>query len=193
VNDNTSEITVLRRLRADPEAAALLYRRHSAAVYRYLARRAGPAVAEDLLADVFVTAIEAGERARPHVSGSALPWLYGIAGNLLRRHFTAARRRKAETSAAADAVTTLDWDAVDARLDAAARRQDLAAVLGELTDGERELLLLVAWEGLSPAEAAEALDLTPSVVRSRLYRARNRAQSALNALTRPVLMRGTPR
>ena len=112
---------------------------------------------------------------RPHDSGSALPWLYGIAGNVVRSY-----RRRSLKRDFGDDVTAIDWDAVDERLDAGTRRQELRVALAGLTEAEREVLLLVAWEGLSPAEAADALGLTPVAARSRLHRARTRAQAALD-------------
>jgi RNA polymerase sigma factor (sigma-70 family) len=175
---STEDSDLLALSRTRPDALGVLYERHAVAIHRYLARRAGTAAAEDLLGEVFVAAMTARMRVVPHASGSALPWLYGIAGNVLRTHL---RRRTARVPAG-DAGA-MDWDAVDARIDAGARRQELRAALSELTDGERELLLLVAWEGLTPSEAAEALGLTPVAARSRLHRARTRAQAALDAMT----------
>ena len=72
---------------------------------------------------------------------------------------------------------------MDARLDAGARRHELRIALDALTTSERELLLLVAWDGLTPAEAAQVLGLTPVAARSRLHRARTRAQAALDAMS----------
>jgi len=66
---------------------------------------------------------------------------------------------------------------VDDRLDARGRRHELRRVLADLTDGERQVLLLVAWEGLTPAEAGVALGLTPVAARSRLLRARTRTRT----------------
>ncbi len=175
--DELSDADVLSRARVRPELLGVLYQRHAAAVHRYLARRAG-AGADDLLGEVFLAAVEARLRVRPHPSGSALPWLYGIAGNVLR-----SSRRQTPGVAQQPAVLPFDWDAVDARLDATARRGELRAALAVLTDAERELLLLVAWEGLSPSEAGEVLGLTAVAARSRLYRARARAQAALDELT----------
>jgi len=155
----------------------VLYERHAASVFRYLARRAGSQAAHDLLSEVFVAAVSARMRVVPHASGSALPWLYGISGNVLRAHL---RARRATATHSSDSF--MDWDAVDDRVDAVAQRRGLAAALSSLTAAERELLLLVAWEGLTPAEAGAALGLTQVAARSRLHRARARAQAALDAL-----------
>jgi RNA polymerase sigma-70 factor (ECF subfamily) len=76
----------------------------------------------------------------------------------------------------------MDWDAVDERLDAWAERGRLRAALAVLTDSDRELLLLVGWEGLSQAEAATALGISPGAARVRLHRARKRALGALAEL-----------
>lgn len=167
---------LLARSRVAPEAFGAVYGRHAGAVFRFLSRRVGPAPAEDLLAEVFTTAFAARRRFVPHASGSALPWLYGIAANLVRGHL----RRRQPTIAPAE-VDVVDWAAVDDRLDAAARRMELRAALTALSPAERELLLLVAWEGLTPSEAGAALGLTPSAARSRLHRGRLRAQTALGA------------
>lgn len=177
-SETTDDADLLRRARTRPELLGVIYERHAGAVFRYLARRVGPAAAEDLLGEVFAAAVSARLRVRSHDSGSALPWLYGIAGNVVRAH----RRRAPDRLPAADA-TTVDWDAVDARVDASARRAQLRTALASLTEAERELLLLVAWDGLTPAEAGAALGLTPVAARSRLHRARTRAQAALDQLS----------
>jgi len=174
--DDLSDADVLREARLRPELLGVLYERHAVAVHRYLTRRVSTAAADDLLGEVFVVAVEARLRVQPHASGSALPWLYGIAANRVR-----ARLRQRDPQGLADA--SFDWDAVDDRLDAAARRVELRHALSLLSEGERELLLLVAWEGLTPAEAGEVLGLTAVAARSRLHRARARAQAALDELT----------
>jgi RNA polymerase sigma factor (sigma-70 family) len=80
----------------------------------------------------------------------------------------------------------MDWEAVEARLDAQARHGQLRSALSVLSPAERDLLLLVAWEELSPREAAKALGISPVAARSRLHRARRRALQALQAGTSPV-------
>jgi len=175
--DSRSDGDLLIELRREPAAIGVLYERHASAVFRYLARRVGVESAEDLLGDVFVAALTARKRVFLHPSRSALPWLYGIAANVLRAHL----RRRSHAIPTAD-VDVMDWDAVDARLDATARSTELRWALQALTPTERELMLLVAWEGLTVAEAASALHLRPVTARSRLHRARLRAQVALDNL-----------
>jgi DNA-directed RNA polymerase specialized sigma24 family protein len=76
----------------EPARFGEIFDRHAQVVFRYLARRIGPDDASDLLADVFLAAFEARFRYASDFS-SALPWLYGITSNLLRKHF---RRRAGE-------------------------------------------------------------------------------------------------
>lgn len=177
VNVDVSDTELLIRSRTDPEAIGELYDRHATAVHAYLARRAGPPAAPDLLSEVFVIAVQARRRVRPHASDSALPWLYGIAHNVVRTHLrsTTPRRPIADTDG-------VDWDAVDARIDASAVARELQMALNGLSDVERDLLLLVAWEQLTVTEAATALGITPTAARSRLHRARTHAAAALASI-----------
>lgn len=186
-----SDSELLASLPRQPEHMGVLYERHALAVFRYLARRAGPTAAEDLLSEVFIAALDARERVVAHDSGSALPWLYGIAMNVLRRYF-----RHSQATGAQAPGQGMDWDAVDARLDAQAQRRRLRAALGTLSEADRELLLLVAWEGLSTAEAAAVLGISKVAARSRLHRARHRALQALRASGpggQPAFMTTVPR
>jgi DNA-directed RNA polymerase specialized sigma24 family protein len=97
-------------------------------VFRYLARRARPPAAEDLLSEAFITALSASSRVVAHDSGSALPWLYGIALNVLRKHF-----RRQQPAQGVTRNLGMDWDAVDDPLDATAERGRLRAALDGLS------------------------------------------------------------
>jgi RNA polymerase sigma factor (sigma-70 family) len=176
-SDPRSDGELIAGLPRQPELMGVLYERHAPAVFRYLARRAGPPAAEDLLSEVFIAALSASSRVVAHDSGSALPWLYGIGLNVLHRHF-----RQQQPTAGVTRDFGMDWDAVDDRLNAWAERGRLRAALAVLTDSDRELLLLVGWEGQSQAEAATALGISPGAARVRLHRARKRALSALEKL-----------
>lgn len=173
---HTSDTELLIRSRTDPEAIGILYGRHAVAVHSYVARRAGQAVADDLLSEVFVAAVQSRRRVKPHASDSALPWLYGIARNVVGSHLRKRLPRETDVSDAG-----VDWDAVDARLDAESVAADLRTALSDLSAAERELLLLVAWEQLTVSEAAAVLDITATAARSRLHRARTRAAASLAA------------
>jgi RNA polymerase sigma factor (sigma-70 family) len=176
----SSDFELLIRSRADPSAFGAIYDRHARSVYSYLARRVSPQTAEDLFSEVFLRALEARRRARPHSSGSALPWLYGIARNVLRQQPRA--RPRSELPEMSD---QFEWSTVDARLDAGSLSPELSRVLNGLSDSEREVLLLVSWEQLTVAEAAEALGISAGSARMRLHRARAHAAAALAAVQEP--------
>lgn len=172
-----SDAEILRRSRLDADAFGELFDRHAVSVHRFLVRRIEPRAADDLLSEVFLIALEARIRARPHESGSALPWLYGIARNVIRSHL-----RSRDRPIAASADEHVDWDAVNERLDAGAMAANLRQALSTLTVIEREVLLLVSWEQLSITEAATVLGISTTAARSRLHRARARAAAALAAI-----------
>jgi RNA polymerase sigma-70 factor (ECF subfamily) len=166
--------------RASPELFAVLFDRHAVAIHRYVARRLGSTDADDLLGQTFLLAFERRHR-YDEVRSDALPWLYGIATNLIHR-----RRRDEirQYRAYSRAGTDRDHDdglaaEVAARLDAAVTTRALSGVLAELRTVERDVLLLYAWEDLSYPEIAQALDIPIGTVRSRLFRARRALRSAL--------------
>jgi len=174
----TDGVLIERSARGRPDAFVEVVRRHEVAVHAFLARRAGRQAADDLLGEVWVRAF-GGRAGFDTGHDDARPWLYGIARNVLRAHWRAAR--PAGQAAIAEAVDP--WDDVIDRLDsaAAARTRELACAVQKLPPEEREVLLLVAWEQLTPAQAALVLGIPPGTARSRLHRAR--------AALRPVLAR----
>jgi RNA polymerase sigma-70 factor (ECF subfamily) len=129
------------------------------------------------LGEVFRIAFErrkAFDSGRP----SALPWLYGIAANLLLKHKRGeARRLRASARMAAGRAAADGRAALDARV----LLPKVVDALESLPDGEREALLLYAWEELSYPHIAEALELPVGTVRSRLNRARARLRELLGA------------
>lgn len=166
--------TIAWSLAGDRAAFLELFTRHSTAVHAYLARRAGRAEADDLLAEVWLQAF----RSRSNFEGSwtdARPWLFGIARNILRAHW----RIRLRADPRYPDLEFDPWAEVDARIAAGALGDALRDALGRLSDDEREVLLLVAWEHLSPTEAAVALNIPAGTARSRLHRARQVLQGEL--------------
>jgi RNA polymerase sigma factor (sigma-70 family) len=152
-----------------PEQFEAVFERHAPAIYRYVRRRVGEELAEELTAETFFRAFRSRRRFdRRHES--ALPWLYGIAANLLRMNRRAEQRR---LRAYARVVETGPHDDLDRRVDSAAVRPALAEALASLPHAQREVLLLHAWAELSHEEIALALDISAGTVRSRLHRARS--------------------
>ncbi|MYY05990.1 MULTISPECIES: sigma-70 family RNA polymerase sigma factor [unclassified Streptomyces] len=177
---------LLARSAREPTAFEPLVARHSQALHGYLVRRA-PAAADDLLSEVWLQAY-AHRKTFDAERGSARGWLFGVAGNVLSRHRQAVARAAArEQRQHPDATTADPWQAVDQRLDAASVGPELREKLAELPENERELLLLVAWEQLTPAEAAAAVGVPAGTARSRLHRARTRLRDGLSRTTRTTL------
>jgi RNA polymerase sigma factor (sigma-70 family) len=164
---DTDSVLIMQSVCGRPDAFVEVVRRHETAVHSFVARRSGSQAADDLLGEVWVRAF-AGRNGYDLAHDDARPWLYGIARNVLRAHWGTARH--ASHSAVEGVVDP--WDEVVDRLDSAARTRELADAQRALPPGEREVLLLVAWEELTPAQAAVALGVPQGTVRSRLHRAR---------------------
>ncbi|MFD6329142.1 RNA polymerase sigma factor [Streptomyces niveus] len=168
---------LLVRSARDPAAFEPLVERHAHALHGYLTRRA-PAVADDLLAEVWLQAYTS-RTTFDATRGTARTWLFGVTRNVLSAHW---RRSAPERSGAVggdDHAVSDPWQAVDERLDAAAVAPSIRRVLDQLPHAERELLLLVAWEQLTPTEAAAVIGIPAGTARSRLHRARARLREAL--------------
>ncbi|WP_263656535.1 RNA polymerase sigma factor [Nonomuraea aurantiaca] len=102
-------------------------------------------------------------------------WLYGVARNVLANHHRSEARRKARSAELDLKMADRYAESPDSRLD----QEAIARIFRALPDDDRELLGLVAWEGLDHKEIATALGLSRNVVRVRLHRARRRFSRAL--------------
>ncbi|MFC9325958.1 RNA polymerase sigma factor [Kitasatospora sp. NPDC057015] len=178
--DERASDAQLTRSATRPEAFTPLVEKYSPALHGYFARRV-PGAADDLLAEAWLQAF-AARRTFDAARGSARGWLFGVARNVLAGH---ARRAGREAGAPAPAAND-PWQAVDQRLDAAALAPELRRALDGLPPEERELMLLVSWEQLTPTEAAAAVGIPAGTARSRLHRARGRLRERL-APARPAL------
>ncbi|MGH3123557.1 MAG: RNA polymerase sigma factor [Streptosporangiaceae bacterium] len=173
----------------DPDRFAVLFDRHAPVIHRYAGRRAGPQAADDLVAETFLAAF----RRRGSYDQSyrdARPWLYGIATNLISQH----RRDEIRQIRIRQAVVPEQdhpghGDRVAADVTAGAMRGLLTAALAGLGAGDRDVLLLIAWEQLTYDETACALGIPVGTVRSRL----NRARSVLRATLASTGAAGTLR
>jgi len=165
----------------EPAAFGLIVERHFRAVHGYLHRRVGTDVADDLAAETFALAFE--RRASCRSSGSVLPWLYGIATNLLGRSWRAERtQRRAYGRSRLDRAVSHEDEAA-ARADGATLHGQLAKALDAMPRHQRDALLLYALADLSYEEVALALDVPVGTVRSWVHRARKVAQRILEAET----------
>jgi RNA polymerase sigma-70 factor, ECF subfamily len=141
----------------------LIYEEHAAAVRAYVRRRAPESMVEDVVADVFVVCL----RRIDDVPRNALPWLYGVARKTLANE----RRKRRDLPVAAPEVSYEPEPVGDPKL---------ATAFAALSDADREILRLVAWEGLSLREAARVLDCQPVAARVRYHRAKTRLLAGLD-------------
>ena len=154
-------------------AFAVVYREHAGAILRYVRRRLGDAAADDAAAEVFSRAFAVRPERAP-ASDKVLPWLYGIAANVIGdQRRTEVRRLRALERLAAQTPVAVDAPAPPGADPAVAR------ALRRLAARDREALLLVAWGELSYEETATALGIPIGTVRSRINRARGQLERGL--------------
>ncbi len=169
----------------DSDAFATFFRRHASSITLYAVRRCRDSEdVGDLVAETFLVALQAAGRYIPETD-TALPWLFGIARRVLakqRRRSAGARRLLIKSSNSHFHFTASEEDAVASAIDAASQRPALEAGLARLSSGEREVIELVAYDGLSPAEVAEVLRLSPNAARLRLSRARRHLRQSLEPM-----------
>ncbi|MGH2595285.1 MAG: RNA polymerase sigma factor [Actinomycetota bacterium] len=173
----TTDGEVIAASGVDPQRFGQVFDRHVDAIYGYLCRRVGRTSAEELTSETFARAFDG----RQGFTGEdALPWLFGIASNLIRHHARAERRQLAAFArvASRDARDQVDDD-VEGRMDAAAMAPALAEALRRLRPDERDVLLMHAWQGLSYRDIADAQGIAVGTVGSRLTRARATVREVL--------------
>lgn len=174
------ELSLRSRVRAgDQDAFGVLFEEHVRAVYHHAFRLTGNwSAAEEVVSMTFLEAWRLRSTIRPE-GDSLLPWLLGIALNVARNASRAARRQQGAMSRLPPAPEVPDFaDELAGRIDDAARLEVVRDALGGLRRGEREVIALCVWSGLSYAQAAEALGIPVGTVRSRLSRARRKLQGS---------------
>ncbi|TGB15806.1 sigma-70 family RNA polymerase sigma factor [Streptomyces palmae] len=143
-------------------------------VWAYVVSRAGRQVADDVVSETFIVAWRRVDEV-PH---PPLPWLLGVARNILRDTVRAELRRSslaAELREWTEAAAPAETDIAEEVTDRMAMRRALAS----MKEDDREVLILAAWQGLSPREAAQVVGCTTTAMRVRLHRARRRLAAAL--------------
>jgi RNA polymerase sigma-70 factor (ECF subfamily) len=170
-----SDADLWARLRAgDADAFGLLFDRHRVLIYNYCFRRTGNrATAQDMLSMVFLEAWR--RRAKQLPPDKVLPWLYGIATNVVRHQRRSERRFAAALGRLPKAAAEPDFaDNSAERLDYERQAEQALALLRGLPEREQDVFVLCVGMELSYEDAAMALDLPVGTVRSRLSRARAR-------------------
>lgn len=160
----------------DGGAFEALVRRHLRGAYAVALARTGDGVdAEDVLQDAFILALERIEECRDPARFSA--WLHQIVRNRASNYHRDERLRRGAPLTLADGVAGGPHPAQDAELSELRRRLEAAA--GELTDAQREVLLMHDLLGYKHREIADRLELPEGTVRSHLFHARRAMRARL--------------
>jgi RNA polymerase sigma-70 factor, ECF subfamily len=177
--------------RAEPEAERVerftaLYRDHHRQVYAYAVTHAGRQFADEVVADTFLVA---WRRFAVLPRNAPLPWLLGVARNVVRERFREQARHQA-ISAEMRAWLREEELLVPDVADGVTERAAVLAGLARLSEEDRDLLTLVAWHGLTPGQAARVVGCSTATFFVRLHRARRRLQKAM-AAAEPIFSRTT--
>lgn len=153
-------------------------------------RRADPDTAHDVHSETWLVAW----RRVDELPAEPLPWLLGVARRVLANaRRTEDRRSALEDRMAFDPSSPMAVAGAGASVGAAGESESDGLVLqalSGLSEADREALLLVAWDGLRPAEAAGVLELRPAAFTMRFSRARRRLASAVEALEAELAANG---
>jgi len=180
LGEQLTDAEIVALFRGDPERFTAVYDRYFRDIYRYAAGRLGAQEAEDIAAETFLLAFGHRDRFDPD-RGSLRVWLFGIATNLVARHRRKeARHYRALARAGAEPEGGSHEERVVSAVAAGRIQPQLARALAtRLTQGERDVLLLVALAQLNHKEVAEALGISRGTVGSRLSRARRKLHAAI--------------
>jgi RNA polymerase sigma factor (sigma-70 family) len=171
--NDCSDAELIRAAGADAAAFGILYERHALRVYAWSRRRLEWA-ASDLTSETFAQAWLGRHRFRDEHRGSALPWLLGIARNVLLetiRHDRVETRARERLGLPVDLAADEGYAEVEERL---SPRLALAAALDDLPEHERAALQLGVVGELAYDEVAEQLAIRPAAARLRVSRALRR-------------------
>jgi RNA polymerase sigma-70 factor (ECF subfamily) len=159
----------------DEDEFAAVYAKNYQPLFGYALRRCrSPDDAADVVAETFTIAWRRAGDLPP--GDEARLWLYGVARRVLANHLRGERRHSIKTAMLRDELAT-----APAAVPAPLEGTPVAQVFRDLPDADRELLALVAWEGLGNAEIAKVLGCSRNAVSIRLHRARKRFARALRA------------
>ncbi len=144
-------------------------------VQAYAMRHVDPDTAQEVVSETFLVAW----RRLEHVPGEPMPWLIVVARNTIANARRSERRVRAldvELARLAAVARTTTSGADDVALD----RDTMLRGLAALSEEQREALLLVAWDGLSPGQAAAVLGVSTATFHVRLHRARRRLETLVD-------------
>lgn len=171
---------------ADRARFESLYRAHVRSVLRFALARVPADQANDVVADTFLVAW----RRLREVPAEPLGWLLAVARNVLATQARSGARRAALGEKLAGGTLSELGDDV---AEQSTERQCVLQAFAQLSEADREILRLVAWDSLTRDQAAEALGVTRLSFGVRLHRARRRFAAQLAALEAPESARSRQR
>jgi RNA polymerase sigma-70 factor, ECF subfamily len=163
---------------ADEADFTALYKREYPRIARYMLRRGAGGLMADLVAETFVVAWRQRDQWRDLPDGQRLAWLYAVARKTLANSYRSARRANALT----DRIAADRFPHEQSPSDPGATTVELIALntaFAQLPEPDQELIRLVAWDGLTTAQAAAALGCRTGTAAMRLHRARTRLRTLI--------------
>ena len=178
-----TDAQLIRRAREDPEALAELYLRYRTQLYAWFRARLPESAASELTAELFAQVALSLKRFRDEANGSAAPWLYGIARNLLRRYHERGRIDEAARRRLGMPIRSyeVDFEAIEDRLAAGELHGELESALASLPKEQRDALELRVVDELPYQEVAAELGCSETAARLRVMRALGRLARLLRA------------
>jgi RNA polymerase sigma factor (sigma-70 family) len=161
---------------SDRERFSLIFEAHHGALEAYVRRRVPPSAVADIVSETFLAAW----RKLDQIDHQSLPWLYRAAA----LEIAYCRRNQQRDESLWRRIAASPWPIAEDPADVVLGRDQWALAFGSLSEPDREVLRLVAWEDLTPHEAARVLGCSVVAFRVRLHRARRRliAQTAETAV-----------
>jgi RNA polymerase sigma-70 factor (ECF subfamily) len=161
----------------DQERFERLYREHFRPVLRYALARLEPERAKDAAAETFLIAW----RRLEEIPDESAAWLFGVARKVVAGQVRSDTRRSALAARLDGAVRRPADAAWPDPADEVVQRDAALAALARLGTADRELLQLVAWDGLPAQAAARVIGVSRAGLAVRLHRARRRLAAELAA------------
>lgn len=158
----------------DERAFERMFRLHYAEVTAFVRRRVTPSSVDDVVAETFMIAWRRIDR----VPSNAKPWLFSVARNIIATR----RRGDARRKALLEKLRTSRVRVQDQKTQIAQPSSLVVEALSQLGERDREVIVLVAWEDLTPKEAAIVIGISAASFRVRLHRAKKRLRDELQRL-----------
>lgn len=156
-----------------------IYRRYYDELHAFCRRRVGDSDAEDAVAEIFGVV---WRKLESSVIEAERAWVFGIARNVVRNRWRAATRRRRLINRVGGIRQREGVDPSDEFAETGTRHTRVNEALRQLREGDREILIMSAWDDLSANEIAVILDISANAVHQRLHRAKKRLADAISRL-----------